>query len=96
MNSGFNFDSSSIKKGDLMPVGWMTGICFEVANSFTGVADILCPLPFGLSGWEMTVITSSPDSIRALREGTAKSGVPKKIILIICLIYYFVDLRDFL
>jgi hypothetical protein len=49
----------------------------------TGGIDKVCPLPFALSGWVTTAMTSSPDSRRALREGTAKSGVPKKMVLIL-------------
>jgi len=46
------------------------------ASSFTGGGVKCFPLPLGLSGWVTTAIISSPDVINALRDGTAKSGVP--------------------
>ncbi len=52
------------------------------ANSLVGGFDSSLFLPTGLSGWQTRAITSWSDSVKALSDGTANSGVPMKIILI--------------
>ena len=60
-------------------VGWSNGRPAARASSLTGGGLSLRPLPLGLSGWQTTATTSSPWSRRACSEGTAKSGVPMKM-----------------
>ena len=55
---------------------------FSSATDFTGGGVSFFPLPLGLSGWQTIQATLCPEPKSAFSEGTANSGVPKKIIFI--------------
>src|SRR3989337_4394975 len=82
IKSGLNFLISLKNSSVLILAGCKTGILCFSARIFVGGGRISSPRPLGLSGWVTTATASSLDSIRALREGTANSGVPMNIILI--------------
>ena len=50
------------------------------ANFLTGLSDTFSPLPLGLSGAVTTADILWLEFNNAFKEGTAKSGVPMKII----------------
>src|SRR5687768_300469 len=76
--SGDQADSAAIVSGSRNRVGWRMGSSRVRATTFTGASVTRCPRPRGRSGCVTTPTTVCSDSISASRDGTAKSGVPKK------------------
>ena len=57
---------------------WSAGMPAASAATLTGGGVVFLPRPERLSGLVKTPTTSSGPSMRAWRQGTAKSGVPMK------------------
>ena len=63
--------------------GCFTSSPRQLDVSLTGEICSFLPLPDFLSGWQNTLTSSPEDFCNASNDGTAKSGVPRKTILII-------------
>ena len=81
--SGWRFSRSSYPSR-LMRSGWRTWMPCAMAYSLTGDMASFLPRPLGRSGCVTTLTTEYPPSTKALRDGTAKSGVPINTILTGC------------
>ena len=68
-------------------INWKTGMLCSSANSFTGGATSLYPLPFGLSGWVNTPTILCPVSMSFCKDACANSGVPINTILMQTLLW---------
>ena len=82
IRSGCISSSFAVNSSVLIFSGCSTGRLYSRAAAFTGDGWRLCPRPLGLSGWVTTAMISV-FSCNTFKHGTAKSGVPINIVLIL-------------